>query len=236
MKNVFREKRKYERKIAPRVFQHKVFLIRQLQREWEEGEKMAKREDMIRKAKAGGIALGNGLFAILLVAGVLTVAAVAPNIFSAFGRARGGRRTYRTYVHRDYFRREVAELKKYKYISVEKEHGEYQIRLTALGVHRAIARSFHAIAIPKPSHWDGIWRMVVFDIPDTHKSAREGFREKLKAMGFHSLQKSIFVFPYPCEAELKFLISIYDIDAYVRFIETNHIVDDNDIQKYFAVA
>ena len=227
-------KRKYEKKVIPRLLDNKEFFIRHLRQEWAEAEKATKREDMVRAAKAGGIAFGKGLLTLLLVAGTLTVAAAAPNIFSAFGRMRG-RRIYRTYMHSGYFQRELAVLKKQNFVSASKiNKNEYEIGLTKLGEERAIQRAYNTFTILRPALWDGTWRIIVFDIPDTHKSAREGFREKLKAIGFYSLQRSVFVFPYPCIEELEFIISLYGVGEYVRLIEANHIVYDDDIRKYFA--
>lgn len=50
--------------------------------------------------------------------------------------------------------------------------------------------------------WDKKWRIVIFDIPEELHSARVRFRRKLKSLGFVMLQKSVFVFPYPCHEEI----------------------------------
>lgn len=213
----------------------KEFIIEHLRREWDDMERSARREDVVRAVKAGGAALGKGLLVLLLIAGALTVAAVAPNVFSAFGRFRG-RKIRKVYFNRDQFRREIAPLKRLGHIRVRKDaEGEYEIDLTKLGEKVVIQRAFGQLKIPKPDHWDGIWRMTIFDIPDRHKTAREGFRERLKAMGFYPLQESVFVFPYPCDEEIRFLIYVYNAGAYVRLVETSKIIYDDDLRKHFAL-
>lgn len=232
--NMLGTKRQYTKKVIPRLLKRKEFLIRHLQREWEEAERSTRREDMVRAVKSGGIALGKGLLVLLLIAGVLTVAAMAPNVFSAFGRMRG-RGKYRTYIPRDHFRQEAGILRKQDFISLSKEgQDEYKLCLTKSGERRAIQRAFNTFKIPIVDRWDGIWRMVIFDIPNKRKPAREGFRRKLKTSGFYPLQKSVFVFPYPCEEELKFLAYLYDVGDYVRLVETSKILHDDDLRSYFS--
>jgi len=84
--------------------------------------------------------------------------------------------------------------------------------------------------------WDGIWRVVIFDIPERYKWAREGIREALKRGGFYPLQKSTFVSPYPCRGEIEFLERIYNIRGYLRFIETHALSADDDIKDFFGLA
>jgi len=54
--------------------------------------------------------------------------------------------------------------------------------------------------------WDGLWRMIILDIPEERKSERESFRYLLKKAGFVCLKNSVWVSPYPLEhmfAEIK---------------------------------
>lgn len=54
----------------------------------------------------------------------------------------------------------------------------------------------------KVSEWDGIWRVVAYDIPEKYKLQRNYFRKKLKAVGFRQLQHSMWVVPYECREEI----------------------------------
>lgn len=72
----------------------------------------------------------------------------------------------------------------------------------------------------KPKRWDGKWRLIIFDIPEVKKKERESFRNKLNHLGFHAVQKSVFVYPYDCLDEIDFLANFLDIDRYVLIIET----------------
>ncbi len=215
--------------------ERKEFIIEHLRKEWEVSERMVRREDLVRQIKSGGVEVGKWLLILLLSAGALTVAAVVPNIFSAFGRMRG-RRVYKTYIRKDDFEKEAKYFKRRKYINfVKKGEGEYEVDLTDFGERQIVKRAFGELKIPEPDKWDGLWRIVIFDIPDKDKSAREGLRERLKAMGFYPLQKSVFVFPYPCEEEIRFLSYIYNTGDRVRYIETPIVRTDLDLRKHYLL-
>lgn len=236
MQTMFKKRRKYDKRVLPRLLTRKEFIIQHLRKEWDVMEKATKKEDVVRAVKSGGAALGRGLLILLAIAGTLTVTVVAPNIFSAFGIIKG-RRSPRTYFHKKWFQNEIANLKRRKYLEIQKNReGEFEINLTQLGEKRIIQKSLSEFQILKSDRWDGTWRVVIFDIPNRHKVAREGFRERLKIMGFYPVQESVFVFPYPCYEEFKFLTYIYSVGDYVRFIETDKIIYDDDLRKHFLFS
>jgi phenylacetic acid degradation operon negative regulatory protein len=48
--------------------------------------------------------------------------------------------------------------------------------------------------------WDGMWRMVLFDLPEADRSLRGKLRYKLFAEGFGCLQRSAWISPNPMNA------------------------------------
>lgn len=84
--------------------------------------------------------------------------------------------------------------------------------------------------------WDKKWRIVIFDIPQEKYNARNLFRNKLKNIGFISLQKSVFVFPYPCENEISELCQCYKISDYVNIITADSLgFRQEEIKRYFGL-
>ena len=85
--------------------------------------------------------------------------------------------------------------------------------------------------------WDKKWRIVIFDIPtDLHKE-RNRFRYKLKSLGFAMLQKSVFVFPYPCEEELGDLCSILKVGDYIDVIVAESIgFREKELREFFKLC
>jgi len=47
--------------------------------------------------------------------------------------------------------------------------------------------------------WDGFWRIILLDLPESRKSERESLRYLLKKAGFVRLKNSAWISPYPYE-------------------------------------
>lgn len=50
-------------------------------------------------------------------------------------------------------------------------------------------------------HWDGKWRLVLFDVPQVRSSQRTQLRRYLRSKGFGYLQNSVWVSPDPLQQE-----------------------------------
>lgn len=70
----------------------------------------------------------------------------------------------------------------------------------------------------KHKKWDKKWRLVIFDIPREFNIKRDSLRRRLKYMGFFMLQRSVFIFPYPCEEELSDICEKLSIGEYVDIV------------------
>lgn len=81
--------------------------------------------------------------------------------------------------------------------------------------------------------WDGSWRIVLFDIPESKRRYRDYLRKILKNIGFHEFQKSIWIFPFPVPPFLRQLLLEDNIKPYVRLITTKFIDNDIDLKKIF---
>lgn len=135
-----------------------------------------------------------------------------------------------------YTRQVFRRLEKQDLISIsEKPNGEVTINLTENGKQKALTYQIESMELKKPQKWDGIWRIVVFDIPEGKKRARDIFRENLKRLGFYQLQKSVFVCPYPCKNEVDFLKHNFGISSHVTFLKASHIDKQNFLRNHFQV-
>ena len=86
-----------------------------------------------------------------------------------------------------------------------------EIILTKDGEKKALRFKLDDMKIKKPKKWDKQWRIVIFDIPEKFKTAREALRGKLKNIGFVELQKSVFAHPFECEDEINFIVEVFQI-------------------------
>ena len=95
--------------------------------------------------------------------------------------------------------------------------GAFFLKLTEEGKMRAAKHQINTISIARPERWDGLWRVVMFDVPEQHKKGRDALAKKLKELGFLPIQKSVFVLPYECRKEISFFVEAHDLSPYVKF-------------------
>ncbi|MEK7593220.1 MAG: hypothetical protein AAB464_00680 [Patescibacteria group bacterium] len=226
-------KKNRENKLKFAVYKNKDLIIERLKEEWKEAEEILARqkrkEQLIELAKSAGVAAGKGLLTLLLVGGVMTVAAIAPNIFSAIGRSIKSRRCF----DKKQFNKEKRYFKRHGLIEIKKiDNNTFEIYLTEKGERLAMEDAFKNFKIQKPQR-DGYWRMVMFDIPDKHKWTRDIFRQKLRIMGFYQLQESVFILPYPCEKEVSLLVEILNIVDFIYLIKTKDFSDNKELKEMF---
>ena len=133
------------------------------------------------------------------------------------------------------FIRSVTYLKRNRLVSIAQKDGQQILTLSEDGKKRVLNFNLDQMAIKKPKRWDGYWRMVLFDIPEGRKQARDALRSKLKQLGFYQLQKSCFIYPYECKSEIDFISEMYEVSPYVNFIVAREIEGALFLQKFFSL-
>jgi len=73
------------------------------------------------------------------------------------------------------------------------------LRLTEAGRLHALGGRDPVACWNRP--WDGHWRLVLFDVPESHNSVRDRLRRYLQARGFGYLQNSVWITPDPVNEE-----------------------------------
>lgn len=82
--------------------------------------------------------------------------------------------------------------------------------------------------------WDKKWRVIIFDIPQEMHKERIRFRNKLKFIGCVMLQKSVFVFPYPCHEEIGDIAGYLEVQDYVDIIIAESVgFKEKEFKKIF---
>lgn len=117
----------------------------------------------------------------------------------------------------------IKRLEKQNLVSWKEKDGELILTLTEQGKKKVLKYKIDEMRIEKPKKWDGFFRVIVFDIPEREREARNTFRKKLKNLGFYQLQKSVFVCPYECREEVDFLRHELDIAKFVNYILAKEI-------------
>ena len=77
--------------------------------------------------------------------------------------------------------------------------------------------------------WDLRWRIVAFDIPETHSTIRDVFRRRLKEFGFKQLQKSIWISKADCTQILRNYVKDLGIAKWVTVLEAENVDFGNQL-------
>ncbi len=109
------------------------------------------------------------------------------------------------------------------------------LTLTRRGKKEVLRFDVDAITLKRPPRWDSVWRMILFDIPETQKKARDAFRVKLKELDCYALQQSVYITPYPCEDEIDFLATFFEVRDHVLLIPLRAFEGDAQLKTYFKV-
>lgn len=152
---------------------------------------------------------------LILTVGAVVIGSVAmpglPRIlYFLTKRSKKEEKKLERFDHR-LFRQELKRLAKRGVVEFAEINGKTVAKLTEIGKERIAKYNVESLEIKKPKKWDGKWRLVIFDIPNKKKFARELFREKLKNLGFYQLQESVFIHPFPCRAEILVLREQLDL-------------------------
>ena len=119
----------------------------------------------------------------------------------------------------------IRRLENQELISWEGSEDNLKLILTEKGKKKVLQYKLAEMKIKKTPKWDGLFRVIIFDIPENKKGTREIFRKKLKELEFQQLQKSVFVSPYECRNEIDFLKNVYEVVPYVSYILATDIPD-----------
>ena len=165
-----------------------------------------------------------------LAVGGLIVASFAmpnlPKIFYLFG-VESAKDRYK-------IKRSLYGLSKRKLVIMYDKDGEEYVEITEEGKKRILKYKLDEICLTRPRKWDKRWRIITFDIPETHKRARDGLTGKLNEMEIYALQKSVFICPFECRDEIDFVSEYFGIRKFVHYFVANEIDDkDEDYLKAY---
>ncbi len=108
----------------------------------------------------------------------------------------------------------IKRLEKQEMLAIREKQGKTSIEITEKGKKRILEYDFENID-RKEKKRDGIWRLIIFDIPEGKKRNRDAFRRKLIQIGCIRLQDSVFVSAFPCKSEIDFLSHYLEISDFV---------------------
>lgn len=110
-----------------------------------------------------------------------------------------------------------------------------EIRITKKGMKQARKLCLETIKLSRLSIWDGKWHLFFYDIPVTYNAARLALRDAVADLGMCPLQKSLWAYPYPCEAEILFVADFFGVGDYINFAVADSLLDEDELLKFFSV-
>ena len=137
--------------------------------------------------------------------------------------------SFEGWAYRNGFHQRLAALEKSQLLE---RHGERPTdrvhRLTEAGRLRALG-GCDPVARWK-RHWDGRWRMVLFDVPQKRASARVRLRRSLAERGFGYLQNSVWITPDPLRDEREALVNgPADVESLI-LLEARPCAGESDLE------
>jgi len=139
-------------------------------------------------------------------------------------------------INESYMRKAIKRLYQSKLVDYkENKDGIVELVLTDEGKQKILKYDLDKIEIKKPKIWDDLWRLVIFDIPEDKKQGRMAFAAKLKELGFYPMQKSVFIHPYECKNEIDFIVEIFDLAPFIRFLMVKETDIDLHLKEIFRL-
>jgi DNA-binding transcriptional regulator PaaX len=97
------------------------------------------------------------------------------------------------------FTRSLKGLKESGLVEYHDSGQEMYARLTKEGRKKAVSAKLDSDTGVLNPHWDGKWRIIMLDIPESQKTERDGLRYILKKAGFVCLKNSVWISMHPFE-------------------------------------
>lgn len=169
----------------------------------------------------------------LLIGGAIIYAAQSPYIWMNFYKEIFKKR--KKFNQRQFYNA-FYNLKKRGFIDIQKNGKQIYISLTKEGEKKAGKFQINKLKIIPQERWDQKWRVIIFDIPEKGRIKREAFRGKIKELGFYPLQKSVWVYPYPCQKEIELLREFFGLtEKDLRILTTEEIEKDDSLKNFFKL-
>lgn len=154
------------------------------------------------------IAMGLGL--------LITATVVAPGV--GYVASKIGKDKFEKARKQGYLNATIKRLERQQLVSWREQDGVVALTLTEKGRKRVLLYNAENLSLQTKNTNDGFTRVVIFDIPEKQKVAREILRKKLKEAHFAQLQKSVFVTTAECKDAIDALRHMLGIAPYVNYI------------------
>ncbi|MFA6536756.1 MAG: hypothetical protein WC250_02155 [Candidatus Paceibacterota bacterium] len=137
-------------------------------------------------------------------------------------------------IRRSSIKRAIKSIHRDRLVSeIKSSDGSIRLVLTERGKEAGVLCNLDKLKLKVPAKWDGNWRIVIFDVPEKLKVVRESLRMHLNNLGFIELQKSAFIYPFPCFEEVSEVVNFYGAEKHVRMITASAVDNEESLKIQF---
>ena len=174
----------------------------------------------------------NATLGLIVAGGIITLGAAFPALLGEIGKTRRHRKKEK-YERYQQIWNNFNKLKRQRALEfIREEDGCLIYKVNEKEKERIKKFIFEELKIGAPNSWDGKWRLVIFDIPETKKNARHALRRKLAEIGFYQCQKSAWVHPFECEQEIEFIKDVLNIKPFVKIFIVEKMDDGKTLYHF----
>ena len=109
---------------------------------------------------------------------------------------------------------------------LEKKNDKGYYKLTSVGWQKV--GEVLPLRKVQQSKWDGLWRVVIYDVPEEKRSERDFLRWRLKELGFRLWQKSTWITPFNVSEELYKLLKEKKMTGRISVFESINLFGLNN--------
>ena len=133
--------------------------------------------------------------------------------------------------NRRWIKRKLYGLHEKQYVSMRND----SYTLSDIGKRLVSEHKLWTLSVPRPKTWNRLWHIVVFDIPQEKSNVRIPFVRHLQHLGLVFYQRSVWIYPYDCEDEIREIANVHDILSFVSFIKATHVDGSHILRKHFKL-
>lgn len=116
-------------------------------------------------------------------------------------------------------------------IEILKSDNKNYLKLTKKGKNKLNCIKLEGEEALVSSTWDGLWRIIILDIPEERKKEREALRYLLKKANFTCIKNTVWISPFPYEHLFTNIKKDLSLGTELMIIVTDKI--DEETKKYF---
>ena len=131
-------------------------------------------------------------------------------------------------------RQVIKRMQSSKLVEMKEENGMSVIRITENGKRKLLKYDIEKMKLDE-RHWDGKWRLIVYDVAHAKKSQSELFRKAIRKLNLLKLQKSVYLTPFKCEDEIEYLRQVFGIGRETLILKVGQLENELAYKRYFGI-